>query len=212
MEEIIKEIYQGVVKGNALLVKTKIETALQSGFDAELILSQGLIEAMREVGRLFENHEYFVPDMLISARAMQAGVILLQPSIVEQGVEPTGKVVLGTVKGDLHNIGKNLVKVMLEGNGFQVIDLGTDVSAEKFVDAIQEHQPDIVGLSALLTTTMSNIPSIIKAIEDAGQRSLVKVMIGGAPVTQSYAEEVRADGYAPNASQAVTLAKALLGK
>jgi len=162
--------------------------------------------AMSEAGKLFEEGEYFVPELLVAARAMQGGMELLKPLLVAEDVEPVGKVVIGTVKGDLHDIGKNLVGMMLEGAGFEVIDLGTDVDAEKFVEAVKTNNAQMVGMSALLTTTMSNMPSTIEALKQAGLRESVKVMIGGAPVTESFAQQIGADGYAPDASQAAKLA------
>jgi 5-methyltetrahydrofolate--homocysteine methyltransferase len=176
---------------------------------AEVILKDGLIKAMAEVGRLFEENEYFVPEMLVSARAMQSGLNLLKPLLAASGAEPAGRVVIGTVKGDLHDIGKNLVAMMLEGAGFEVIDLGTDVSPEKFVKAVVDNKASIIGMSALLTTTMPSMSNTIKALEEAGIRDQVKVMIGGAPVTDGFAKQVGADGYSPDASSAVRLAKSL---
>jgi 5-methyltetrahydrofolate--homocysteine methyltransferase len=166
-----------------------------------------MMTAMAKVGELFEEGEYFVPEMLIAARAMQAGLKLLKPLLVEADVKPSGQVAIGTVKGDLHDIGKNLVAMMMEGAGFEINDLGTDVPPEKFVETIQSGNVDIVAMSALLTTTMPNMESTIQAIEAAGLRDQVKVMIGGAPVTQDYADKIGADGFAPDASQAATLAK-----
>jgi 5-methyltetrahydrofolate--homocysteine methyltransferase len=175
------------------------------------ILSQGMIAAMKEVGRLFEEGEYYVPEMLIAARAMQAGLALLKPHLVDSGIQPTGKVAVGTVKGDLHDIGKNLVAMMLEGAGFAIVDLGTDVAPEKFVASIQEDGVDVVALSALLTTTMPSMKATIEAISAAGLRENIKVIVGGAPVTQEYAEKIGADGFAPDASGAVTVTESLLG-
>ncbi len=210
MEKIVKEIYDAVVNGNANSVKTKVQAALDSGVEIESLLNDGMIAPMKEVGQLFESGEYFVPEMLIAARAMQSGMTLLKPVLLAKEIKPLGKVVIGTVKGDLHDIGKNLVSMMLEGAGFEMIDLGTDVSPEKFLEAIQAHQPDIVGMSALLTTTMSNIEATIRCFEENKVRSQVKVLIGGAPVTQSYADKVGADGYAPDANQAALLARQLI--
>jgi 5-methyltetrahydrofolate--homocysteine methyltransferase len=187
-----------------------VRVALDAGVDAGTILQQALIPAMSEVGRLFEEGEYFVPEMLIAARAMQAGLKILKPLLVEEDVKPSGKVAIGTVKGDLHDIGKNLVAMMMEGAGFEITDLGTDVPPEKFVETVQGGNVDIIAMSALLTTTMPNMESTIKAIDAAGLRGKVKVMIGGAPVTQDYADKIGADGFAPDASQAATLAKSLV--
>jgi 5-methyltetrahydrofolate--homocysteine methyltransferase len=211
MEKIIKEIYDAVVNGNAAAVKAKVQAALDAGVDLQSLLNEGMIAPMKEVGQLFETGEYFVPEMLIAARAMQSGMILLRPVMVAQEIKPLGKVVIGTVKGDLHDIGKNLVSMMLEGAGFQMIDLGTDVAPERFLEAINAHQPDIVGISALLTTTMTNMESTLRFLEEHGVRQQVKVMIGGAPVTQAYADSIGADGYAPDANQAAALARKLVG-
>jgi 5-methyltetrahydrofolate--homocysteine methyltransferase len=211
MQNIIPQIYTAVLEGDANAVKELVQQGIEEGLEAQTMLNEGLIAAMNEVGRLFEEGEYFVPEMLVSARAMQAGMNLLRPILVEQDVKPMGRVVIGTVKGDLHDIGKNLVGMMLEGAGFEVIDLGMDVPEEKFLRAIEEHQPHLVGLSALLTTTMGNMKTTIEAIKAAGLRERVKIMLGGAPVTQTFAAQIGADGYAPDASQAVTLAKRLMG-
>ncbi len=210
MQNIIQQIYTAVLEGDANAVKELVQQGLDKGLAAQTLLNEGLIAALDEVGRLFEEGEYFVPEMLVSARAMQAGMNLLRPILVEQDVKPMGRVVLGTVKGDLHDIGKNLVGIMLEGAGFEVIDLGIDVPEEKFLKAIEEYQPHLVGLSALLTTTMDNMKTTIEAIKAAGLREQVKIMVGGAPVTQTFAAQIGADGYAPDASQAVALAKRLM--
>jgi len=208
---LIEEIRQAVIEGKPPKVVTpKVEQALQEGIDANTILQHGLIDAMAEVGRMFEAGEYFVPEMLVAARAMAAGLALLRPHLVEQGVEPLGKVAIGTVKGDLHDIGKSLVAMMLEGAGFEIMDMGVDSAPEKFVAAIK-NGAQIVAMSALLTTTMPNMKTTIEAIKQAGMRDQVKVMIGGAPVTEAYAKEIGADGYAPDASAAVRKAKQLLG-
>ncbi|KAF0110395.1 MAG: methyltransferase cognate corrinoid protein [Chloroflexi bacterium] len=211
MEDLIQGIYTAVVNGNASGVKQKIQAALDNGVPVEELLNKGLIAAMKEVGQLFEEGEYFVPEMLISARAMQSGMVILRPILVEQDIKPIGKVVIGTVKGDLHDIGKNLVSMMLEGAGFQIVDLGTDVAPEKFLEAINTHQPDIVGMSALLTTTMTNIEKTLRYFEENEVRNGFKVIIGGAPVTQKYADEIGADGFAPDASQAAVVSKHLMG-
>jgi 5-methyltetrahydrofolate--homocysteine methyltransferase len=211
MQAIIQEIFEHVIRGQRDEVKTRVETALADKIEAGTILNQGLIAAMTEVGDRFERGEFYVPEMLIAARAMQAGLAILKPDLMEQGIKAAGTIVMGTVKGDLHDIGKNLVAMMLEGAGFEIIDLGTDVSPEKFAEAAREHGAQIVGMSALLTTTMQNMKSTIEAVEDLGMRDQVKIMIGGAPVTDAYAKEIGADGYAPDASRAVSLAKSLLG-
>ena len=207
----IEAIYNAVLDGNAPAAKAGVEKALAAGIAADVILKEGLIGAMAEVGRLFEENEYFVPEMLVSARAMQNGLALLKPHLAESGAQPTGKVIIGTVKGDLHDIGKNLVAMMLEGAGFEVVDLGTDVTPEKFVKGALEHKPQVVGMSALLTTTMPSMGTTVKALLEAGVREQVKVMIGGAPVTDAFAKQIGADGYAPDASSAVRLAKSLAG-
>lgn len=212
MDNIMKEIYAGIIKGQHILVPEKVKNALDSGIDPALILNEGMIAAMAEVGRLFEEGEFFVPEMLISARAMKAGMSLLKPHLQQADIKSAGLVAVGTVKGDLHDIGKNLVAMMLEGAGFEILDLGTDVSPEKFVDAVRNEGADIVALSALLTTTMQNMQTTIQALEAAGIRQRVKVLIGGAPVTDSYAQTIGADGYAADASRAVSVAKAVLAE
>ena len=208
--ENYKEIYKGVLDGDMGTVEDNVRSALDTGDPPGEILQQGLIAAMGEVGRLFEEGEYFVPEMLIAARAMKAGLAILKPHLVDSGIEAVGKVAIGTVKGDLHDIGKNLVAMMLEGAGFEIMDLGTDVSPEKFVTAV-EQGANIIGLSALLTTTMPSMEATINALDAAGLRDKVKVMIGGAPVTSEYSNKIGADGFAPDASQAVSLAKSLMG-
>jgi len=210
MDKKIKPIYEGVIRGDAPSVQQEVQAAIDAGVAAEDILKQGLIPAMGEVGDLFEKGEYFVPEMLIAARAMQRGLELLKPLLASAEVQSTGKVVLGTVQGDLHDIGKNLVGMMLEGAGFELLDLGADVSPEKFTQVVREDQPDILAMSALLTTTMPAMKTTIDALEGAGLRSQVKVMVGGAPITDEYANEIGADGFAPDASRAASLAKKLL--
>lgn len=207
----LESIYQAVLDGDAGGAQAGVKAALGAGLTADAILKDGLIAAMGEVGRLFEENKYFVPEMLVSARAMQSGLSLLKPLLAESGAEPAGKIIMGTVKGDLHDIGKNLVSMMLEGAGFEVVDLGTDVAPDKFMKAVHEHQPQLIGMSALLTTTMPSMSGTIKALQEAGLRDKVKVMIGGAPVTDGYAKQIGADGYSPDASSAVRLAKSLLG-
>lgn len=212
MENQYQVIFNAVINGDAALVKNEISTALIQRLPVEEILNRGLIDAMKEVGRLFEEGEYFVPEMLISARAMQTGMGLLRPILVENDIKPAGKIVIGTVQGDLHDIGKNLVGMMLEGAGFQVIDLGTDVPPDKFIEAVKTHHPDIVGMSALLTTTMVNMEKTIRAFEASGIRDQVKIIIGGAPVTRQWAETIGADGFSSDASQAAVVAKALMAQ
>ena len=210
MSSTLETIYEGILDGNTKLVVEKISLALNEGVEPAVILNDGMIAAMGEVGRLFEEGEYFVPEMLIAARAMQKGLEVLKPYLTEDDVQSPGKVVIGTVKGDLHDIGKNLVAMMLEGAAFEVVDLGTDVSPEKFIEAVRESGAQIVAMSALLTTTMPNMKRTIDAMNEAGIRDQVKVMIGGAPITQSYADQIGADGFAEDASRAVAKAKSLL--
>jgi 5-methyltetrahydrofolate--homocysteine methyltransferase len=207
----LETIYAAVLKGNAKVAVAEAQAALEAGVPAEDILQQACIPAMTEVGRLFETGEKFVPEMLIAARAMQSTVNLLKPHLIEADIKKLGKVVIGTVAGDLHDIGKNLVGMMLEGAGFEVIDLGTDVSPEAFVKAVQEHQADMVGLSALLTTTISSMKETIDALKEAGLRQQVKVMVGGAPISQDYANQIGADGYSADAGSAPRVAKMLVG-
>jgi len=211
MEPILKEIYDGIIDADQELVKEKVGAALSQGLDADTILNQGMVSAMTEVGRLFEEGEYFVPEMLICARAMQAGLSVLKPAMIAANLKSVGKVVAGTVKGDLHDIGKNLVCMMLEGAAFEIYDLGSDVSPQAFADKVKEVDADFVVMSALLTTTMPNMKATIEALKDAGLRDKVKVLVGGAPLTPKYAEEIGADGYAADASRAVALAKSLIG-
>lgn len=199
-----------VITGDRESAVTATRVALNNGTAPEVVLKEGLIPAMEEVGRLFEQGEYFVPEMLIAARAMQAALEVLRPRLVESDVKPTGTMVVGTVKGDLHDIGKSLVAMMVEGAGFEIVDLGTDVDPEQFVSAIRDSNANLVGLSALLTTTMPMMRRTIQAIEEAGLREQVKIMIGGAPTTSGFAAEVGADGHATDASRAATLAKALI--
>ncbi len=207
---VLEDLYQSVLEGDMNGATDAVNSAIEEGIEAAEILNKGLIAAMTEVGRLFEEGEYFVPEMLIAARAMQAGVAILKPKLLEADIKPLGKVVVGTVKGDLHDIGKNLVAMMLEGVGFEIIDLGTDVSPEKFVEAVKEHSAEFIGMSALLTTTMPSMKSSVEALQEAGVRDDVKVMIGGAPVTQKYADEIGADIYAPDGPSAARKAKETL--
>jgi len=210
MDDVLKSIYEGVVNGNAPSVGKNIDAALAAGVKAEQILKEGLIAGMAEVGARFERNEFFVPEMLIAARAMQMGMNKLKPLLVASGVKPLGKVGIGTVKGALHDIGKHLVSMMLEGAGFEVVDMGVDVSPAKFVEGAK-NGVQVIAMSALLTTTMPGMKTTIEALKEAGVRDSVKVMIGGAPVTQAYADQIGADGYAPDASSAARLAKKLLG-
>jgi 5-methyltetrahydrofolate--homocysteine methyltransferase len=208
MDDIVKNVFQGIVDGDQAVVSETVDAALQAGVPARTILDEGMLAAMAAVGRLFEEGECYVPEMLMSARAMKAGLAKLQPSLKQTDVKAAGSVALGTVKGDLHDMGKNLVGMMLEGAGFTVKDLGVDVSPEAFVAAADE--VDVIGLSALLTTTMGHMKYALDALEAAGKRSKVKVMIGGAPVTEEFARQIGADGYAPDASRAVAVTKSLI--
>jgi len=203
-------IYEGILKGNMKAVEDATHAALAEGTAAGELLNEAMIPSMAEVGRLFEANEYYVPEMLIAARAMKAGLAILRPELVKEDVKPLGKVVLGTVKGDLHDIGKNLVAIMIEGAGFEIVDMGVDVSPENFASAVKDNGAQVVGLSALLTTTMPSMKTTIDALEESGIRDDVKVIIGGAPVTQKYADEIGADGYARDAAGAATLVKSLL--
>lgn len=207
----LTQLYQFVIDGEAAEVEVAVRAALDAGISPDVILSEGLISAMDEVGRRFEEGDFFVPEMLIAARAMQAGLRLLKPHLVSSNVTSSGRVAIGTIKGDLHDIGKNLVAMMLEGAGFDVQDLGVDVSPADFVKAA-EAGVDIIGMSALLTTTMSNMSSVMDALKAAGVRENVRVMVGGAPVTQEFSNQIGADGFATDASGAVRVARQLVKK
>jgi 5-methyltetrahydrofolate--homocysteine methyltransferase len=210
MEPILQEIYDGILNGESKTVEAKVQAALESKIKPKEILDQSMVNAMAEVGHRFEIGEYYVPEMLISARAMQSGMAVHKPQLKSSNVTAAGRVAVGTVKGDLHDIGKNLVAMMLEGAGFEILNLGTDVDPEKFVDV--SDRVDVIALSALLTTTMPNMKATIDALKNAGRRDEVKVIIGGAPVTEDYAQQIGADGYAQDASRAVSITKVLLGK
>ena len=209
MADILQEIASKLYDGEDKEVAALVQQALDSGMNPGEVLQGGLIAGMDEVGKDFKAGELYVPEVLVAARAMHAGMDILRPLLAEGDTPTAGKYVIGTVKGDLHDIGKNLVKMMLEGAGFETIDLGTDVLAEDFVAAVREHQPNLVGMSALLTTTMVQMKTAIEALEEAGLRESVKVMIGGAPVTAAFAEEIGADAYAPDAATAVDVARSL---
>ena len=211
-EEILKGLDDNTLIGNAPEVKQLTETGVADGMDPESMLYDALIPSLEEVGARFERGDFFVPEMLIAARAMQGALDILRPLLAETGAQTVGTYVMGTVKGDVHDIGKNLVNIMLEGAGFTVHDLGVNVAPEVFIEAINEHKPDIVGFSAFLTTTMPMFKANINALEKAGIRDNVIVMVGGAPVTQEYADKVGADAYAPDASTAVRMAKDLIQK
>ncbi len=206
----LKELDEALFRGEVSKVKELTRLALQEGIDPKEILEQGLIKGMAVVGEKFKSNEIFLPEVLLASQAMHGGLEILQPLLVKSAVRAKGKVVIGTAKGDLHDIGKNLVAMMLKGGGFEVVDLGIDVSAEKFLKAVQEHEADIVGISALLTTTMIGMGEVVTVLEEAGLREKVRVMIGGAPVTQEFAEEIGADGYAPDAASAVDKASELM--
>jgi len=206
----LKELQEALFQGNILKVKKITQRALWEKIEPKEILEQGLIKGMAIVGEKFKNNEIFLPEVLLASQAMYGGLELLQPMLIKGGIKAVGKVVIGTVKGDLHDIGKNLVAMMLRGGGFEVIDLGIDISPEKFLVATQEHKPDIVGISALLTTTMIGMADVITALKRADLRGRVKVMIGGAPVTQEFADEIGAEGYASDAASAVDKARELL--
>ncbi len=196
-------------KGRAKEVKELVQAAIDEGMSAKEILEGGLMHGMGIIGGKFKRNEVFVPEVLIAARAMNAGTELLKPLLVDDGVEATGTVIMGTVKGDLHDIGKNLVTMMMEGKGFNVTDLGTDVPAEKFVEEAQKANANIIACSALLTTTMKQMSTVVKAVEEAGIRDQVKIMVGGAPVTESFCENIGADKYSPDAATAAEDALAL---
>jgi len=206
MSNILNEISQNLQQGRAKAVKELVEKAVGEGIDAKTILEQGLIAGMSVIGEKFKNNEVYVPQVLIAARAMKAGTEVLQPLLASSGVKAKGKVVIGTVRGDLHDIGKNLVKMMMEGKGLEVIDLGVDVPAEKFVEKAIEEKADIVACSALLTTTMTEIGTVVDAIVRAGIRDEVTIMIGGAPVTDSFCKQIGADIYTPDAASAAEAA------
>jgi len=210
MEGTLKGIYESIINGEQAETVKNVQQALAEGIDPVDILNEGMVKGMAEVGRLFEEGEYFVPEMLISARAMQSGLALIKPQLVKANVQSSGKVVVGTVKGDLHDIGKNLVCMMLEGAAFEIVDLGADVSPEMFVEAVKSSGANIVAMSALLTTTMPNMRVTIEALKAAGLRDKVKVLVGGAPLTEDYARKIGADGYSSDASKAVAVAKALV--
>ena len=203
------KLYDAIVDGDDKTSARLTREAIEAGEDPSILISGTMVPAMAEVGRLFEIEEYFVPELLLAGRAMKAGLELLRPILAASGVEPTGRIVIGTVKGDLHDIGKNLVVSMMEGAGFEVIDLGIDVPPETFIEAVRDKKPQIVGMSALLTVTMPAIKTTIEAMVAAGVRDSIKIMIGGAPVTEEYAREVGADAYGENASVAATIAKRL---
>ena len=211
MADVLQKIASKLYDGDDDAVAELVQQALDQGLKPAEVLSGGLIAGMDEVGKDFKAGDLFVPEVLIAARAMHAGMGVLRPLLADSGVPSAGKFVIGTVEGDLHDIGKNLVKMMIEGAGFETVDLGTDVKADAFVEAVREHQPALVGMSALLTTTMVNMKTTIEALEEAGLRDSLKIMIGGAPVTAAFAEEIGADAYAPDAASAVDVARGFTG-
>jgi 5-methyltetrahydrofolate--homocysteine methyltransferase len=209
-EEVLQFLYDETLVGNAPAVRQAVEDALSDSLEPERMLYDALIPSLEEVGARFERGDYFVPEMLIAARAMQGALDVLRPLLAESGIAQVGTFLIGTVKGDVHDIGKNLCNIMLEGAGFTVIDLGVNVAPERFIEEVEKHNPDIVGFSAFLTTTMPMFKANINAREKAGLRDKVMVMVGGAPVTQEYADAVGADGYSADASSAVKKAKELI--
>jgi 5-methyltetrahydrofolate--homocysteine methyltransferase len=211
MSEVLSKLSTAVIEGNVGEMSGLTQQALDEGMSAQQVLNDGLMPGMDHVGVEFRAGNMFVPEVLRSAKSMQAAMDILKPLLAEADVKMAGTVLLGTVKGDLHDIGKNLVAMMCEGAGFEVIDLGKDVEPEAFVEAVKEHEPEILGMSALLTTTMRAMESTIKAIEEAGLRDKVKIMIGGAPVTKEFSDQIGADGYAANASSAAEMAKKFAG-
>lgn len=210
--ELLQKISEELVKGNYQEMPKLVQQVLDSKIPPSKILDEGLVAGMDVVGEKFRRDEFFLPEVLMAARTMQAGMEVLRPKLVETGVKLAGKIVLGTVKGDLHDIGKNLVGMLMEGGGFQVIDLGIDVPSERFVDEVKTNRPNILGLSALLTTTMPKMKEVIESLVEAGVRGRVKVMVGGAPLTEKFAKDIGADGYAPDAASAVEKARELIGR
>ncbi|MFA4945404.1 MAG: corrinoid protein [Lentisphaeria bacterium] len=210
-QELLTQLAEQVIKGKAPVVKELVQKAIDAGIPVKQILDGGLIAGMAVVGDRFKRNEFYVPEVLIAARAMNTGMTLLKPLLKAQGVQAKATLILGTVKGDLHDIGKNLVGMMFEGAGYQVVDLGVNVDEQKYVAAVKEHKAQFLGMSALLTTTMGNMKATIDALKAAGVRDQVKVLVGGAPLTQSFADEIGADGYSPDAASAVDLANRLLG-
>jgi len=207
----LEELATAIIKGQKALGVGLTRQAIEEGLGPQAIISDGLIAGMAVVGQKFKANEFYVPEVLIAARVMKECMTLIKPLMADAGVKPLGTVVVGTVKGDLHDIGKNLVAMMLQGNGFDVVDLGVDVSPEQFIASAKANRADIMVLSALLTTTMPSMKLTVDALQEAGMRNGIKVMVGGAPVTQGFADEIKADGYAPDAASAVDLAKLLMG-
>jgi 5-methyltetrahydrofolate--homocysteine methyltransferase len=208
--EILTEVAANVEKGDSAAVKESVRKAISQNISAEEILKKGLIKGMESTGKKFKENEIFIPEVLIATRAMKAGMDIIRPRLTESGYKTKGKIVIGTVKGDLHDIGKNIVSMMLEREGYEIVDLGIDVPKERFIEIIKKENPDIVGMSALLTTTMSYMREVTDAIDEEDLKPRTKIIIGGAPITQSYSDEIKADGYAADASSAVILVRNLL--
>lgn len=208
---ILEDLAAEVIKGEAGVVKNLTEEALSQNISAEEVLNSGLVAGMNVIGERFKSNEIFIPEVLVAARAMKAGMQIIRPLLAEANVEPLGKIIIGTVGGDLHDIGKNIVAMLLEGAGFEVVDLGADVTKEKFLEFAEKENPDVLGMSALLTTTMVFMKDMVQSLEESGLKDKIKVIVGGAPITQSYADEIRADGYAPDAASAVDLVKSVMG-
>ena len=209
--DVLQKISEELQKGNFEQLPGFVQQALDAGIPPSRILKDGLVVGMNVVGEQFRNDEIFLPDVLISAKAMQAAMKVLRPKLMEAGVKLAGRIVMGTVRGDIHDIGKNLVAMLLEGAGYQVIDLGIDVPPEKFVEAVKSSKADVVGLSALLTITMPLMKEVVESLQESGLRNAVKVLVGGAPVTEQFAKEIGADGYAPDAHTAVERVRELIG-
>jgi len=208
---ILEDLAAVVIKGDADAAKSLTEEAVSQNTSAEDILNMGLVAGMNVISGRFKNNEIFIPEVLVAARAMKAGMLIIRPLLAEASVESLGKIIIGTCGGDLHDIGKNIVAMLLEGAGFEVIALGADVPKEKFIESAKKENPDVLGMSALLTTTMGFMKDMVEALEEAGLKDKIKVIVGGAPITQSYADEIRADGYAPDAASAVDLVKSVMG-
>ena len=209
---IFGKIADEVQKGNSESVEALVNEALSQEIPADTIMDDGLVEGMNIVSKKFKNNECFIPEILVSAKAMTVGLVILKPLLAEKNVKSLGKVVIGTIQGDLHDIGKNIVGMLLQGAGFEIIDLGADVQVDRFVESAKDENADLLGMSALLTTTMLNMKTVIQGLKEAGIRESVKVIIGGAPVTQAYADQIGADGYAADAATGVDVAKKLLDK
>ncbi len=209
---IIEKIADEVQKGNSEPVEALVNEALSQEIPADTIMDDGLVEGMNIVSEKFKNNECFIPEVLVSAKAMTVGLGILKPLLAEKNVKPLGKIVIGTIQGDLHDIGKNIISMLLQGAGFEIIDLGADVQVDRFVESAKDENADLLGMSALLTTTMLNMKTVIQGLKEAGIRESVKVIIGGAPVTQAYADQIGADGYAADAATGVDVAKKLLDK